>query len=123
MDIIKQIINCETNTKFVKVYNSGNIEIPDVIFYVLFESGDMGVVGRCLQEEYPQIAGEVDDSDDSVLLGVLDGERMDAYFCYLEDDCDDAFGGVKAFVKEARKILPYLRIDKSVDEWLKEHES
>lgn len=27
MDIIKEIINCETNTKFVKVYDDGRIEI------------------------------------------------------------------------------------------------
>lgn len=32
MDIIKQIINCETNTKFVKVIEGRYIEIPDVIF-------------------------------------------------------------------------------------------
>lgn len=38
MDIIKLIINCETNTKFVKVIEGRYIEIPDVIFYVLYES-------------------------------------------------------------------------------------
>jgi P2-related tail formation protein len=32
-----------------------------------------------------------------------------------------ALGSVKAFVKEIKKLLPYLRIDKSVDEWMKEH--
>ena len=121
MDIIKQIINCETNTKFVKVYNSGDIEIPDVIFSVLYESGDMDVVGRSLHEEYPQIAGEVEDEYDSVLLGVLKGDHIDAFFNYLEYECDDAFVTVKSFVKEAKRILPYLRIDKSVDEWIKEH--
>lgn len=38
MDIIKLIINCETNTKFVKVIEGRYIEISDVIFYVLYES-------------------------------------------------------------------------------------
>lgn len=108
MDIIKEIINCETNKKFVKTHDDGRIEIPDVIFYVLYESGDTDVVGCCLGDVYPQIAGEVD-NEDSRLLGFLEGE------------CDDALGSVKAFVKEIKKLLPYLRIDKSVDEWMKEH--
>lgn len=38
MDIIKEIINCETNKKFIKVHDDGRIEIPDVIFYVLYEN-------------------------------------------------------------------------------------
>ena len=77
--------------------------------------------GPSLHEEYPQIAGEVEDEDDSVLLGVLKGDHIDAFFNYLEYECDDAFVTVKSFVKEAKRILPYLRIDKSVDEWIKEH--
>ena len=44
MDIVKEIINCETNTKFVRVHDDGFIDIPDVIFYVLYESGDTDVV-------------------------------------------------------------------------------
>ena len=108
MDIVKKIINCETNTKFIRVHDNGFIDIPDVIFYVLYESGDTDVVGCCLGDVYPQIAGEVD-NEDSRLLGFLEGE------------CDDALGSVKAFVKEIKKLLPYLRIDKSVDEWMKEH--
>ena len=30
MDIIKEIINCETNKKFIKTHDDGRIEIPDV---------------------------------------------------------------------------------------------
>lgn len=48
MDIVKKIINCETNTKFIKAHDDGRIEISDVIFYVLYESGDTDVVGCCL---------------------------------------------------------------------------
>lgn len=33
----------------------------------------------------------------------------------------DALVDLKAFVKEAKKLLPYLYIDKSVDEWMKEN--
>ena len=36
MDIVKEIINCETNTKFIRVREDGFIDIPDVIFYVLY---------------------------------------------------------------------------------------
>lgn len=61
MDIVKEIINCETNTKFVRVHDDGSIDIPDVIFYVLYESGDTDVVGYILGEGYPQIARAVDD--------------------------------------------------------------
>lgn len=120
MDIIKEIINCETNKKFIKAHDDGRIEIPDVIFYVLYESGDTDVVGCCLGDVYPQIAGEVD-NEDSRFLGFLEGDYVDEYFNYLEGECDDALGSVKAFVKEIKKLLPYLRIDKSVDEWMKEH--
>lgn len=120
MDIIKEIINCETNKKFIKDHDDGRIEIPDVIFYVLYESGDTDVVGCCLGDVYPQIAGEVD-NEDSRLLGFLEGDYVDEYLNYLEGECDDALGSVKAFVKEIKKLLPYLRIDKSVDEWMKEH--
>lgn len=116
----KGIINCETNKKFIKAHDDGRIEIPDVIFYVLYESGDTDVVGCCLGDVYPQIAGEVD-NEDSRLLGFLEGDYVDEYFNYLEGECDDALGSVKAFVKEIKKLLPYLRIDKSVDEWMKEH--
>lgn len=107
MDIIKEIINCETNKKFIRVHDNGLIDIPDV-------------VGCCLGDVYPQIAGEVDD-EGCHLLGFLEGYYVDEYFNYLEGECDDALGSVKAFVKEIKKLLPYLRIDKSVDEWMKEH--
>lgn len=120
MDIIKEIINCETNTKFVKVYDDGHIEIPDVIFYVLYESGDTDVVGCCLGEGYPQIAGEVD-NEECHLQGSLEGDNLENYLNYMYDDFDEAVSSVKAFVKEIKKLLPYLRIDKSVDEWMKEH--
>lgn len=53
MDIIKEIINCETNKKFIEAHDDGRIEIPDVIFYVLYESGDTDVVGCCLGDVYP----------------------------------------------------------------------
>ena len=120
MDIVKEIINCETNTKFVRVHDDGSIDIPDVIFYVLYESGDTDVVGCCIGEVYPHIADEVD-NEDCRLQGFLEGDYIDGYFNYLEDECDDALVDIKAFVKEAKKLLPYLRIDKSVDEWMKEH--
>ena len=123
MDIIKEIINCETNKKFVRVHDDGFIDIPDVIFYVLYESGDTDVVGCCIGEGYPQIAGEVD-NEDCRLLGVLTEITIDDYFDYRKGINDNevyAVGAVKAFVEEAKKSLPLLRIDKSVDEWMKEH--
>lgn len=123
MDIIKQIINCETNTKFVKVIEDRCIEIPDVIFYVLYESGCTDIEGCHLGDKYPYITGEVD-HDGVRLQSFLYGDLIDNYFNYLVgEERDDALGSVKAFVKEIKKLLPYLRIDKSVDEWLKEHES
>lgn len=123
MDIIMQIINCETNTKFVKVIEGTYIEIPDLIFYVLYESGCTDVEGCHLGDRYPYITGEVD-HDGVRLQGFLHGNLIDNYFNFLVgEERDDALDTVKSFVEEARKILPYLRIDKSVDEWLKQHES
>lgn len=121
MDIIKQIINCETNTKFVKVIEGRYIEIPDVIFYVLYESGYTDVEGCHLGDGYPHIGGEID-HDGVRLLGFLNGDLIDNYFNFLVGEVwEDALGSVKAFVKKARRKLPHLYIDESVDEWLKEH--
>ena len=120
MDIIKQIINCETNTKFVKVIEGRYIEIPDVIFYVLYESGHTDVEGCHLGDGYPHIAEEVANKD-YCLNGCLYMELIDQYFNYLDVGYERALVDIKAFVKEAKKLLPYLYIDKSVDEWMKEH--
>ena len=121
MDIIKQIINCETNTKFVKVIEDRCIEIPDVIFYVLYESGCTDIEGCHLGDKYPYITGEVD-HDGVRLQSFLYGDLIDNYFNFLVgEEWDDALGSVKAFVKAARRKLPHLYIDESVDEWLKEH--
>ena len=30
---------------------------------------------------------------------------------------------VKTFVREAKKVLPYLRFDKSVEVWMREHQT
>ena len=121
MDIIKQIINCETNTKFVKVIEDRCIEIPDVIFYVLYESGCTDIEGCHLGDKYPYITGEVD-HDGVRLQSFLYGDLIDNYFNFLVgEEWDDALGSVKAFVKKARRKLPHLYIDESVDEWLKEH--
>ena len=54
MDIIKEIINCETNKKFVKTHDDGRIEIPDVKS-TFYESGIADVVGRCLGD-VPSVA-------------------------------------------------------------------
>ena len=66
MDIVKEIINCETNKKFIKVHDDGRIEIPDVV--------------GCYQGDvYPLIAGEVDNEDCS-LLGFLEGDNGSSSF-------------------------------------------
>lgn len=125
MDIVKKIINCETNTKFIRVRDNGDIDIPDVIFYVLYESGETDVVGCILCDEYPQIAEELDDwIKDSHLLGFLGSERLGMYFNhieYLHKDVAERTRYIKAFVEKAKKLLPYLDIEKSVDEWMKTH--
>lgn len=125
MDIVKEIINCETNTKFIRVREDGFIDIPDVIFYVLYESGETDVVGCIFGDVYPQIAEELDDwIKDSHSLGFLCLESLKEYFNsieYLHRDVTERTRVVKAFVEKAKKLLPYLDIDKSVDEWMKMH--
>lgn len=125
MDIVKKIINCETNTKFIRVHDNGFIDIPDVIFYVLYESGETDVVGYVLGELYPQIGEELDSWNiDSHPLGYLCLESLKEYFNsieYLYKDVAERTRVVKAFVEKVKKLLPYLCIDKSVDEWMKEH--
>ena len=125
MDIVKKIINCETNTKFIRVHDNGLIDIPDVIFYVLYESGRTDVVGCRLGEVYPQIAEElISWIKDSHLLRFLCLESLKKHsdsIEYLHRDVAERTREVKALVEKAKKLLPYLYIDKSVDEWMKEH--
>ena len=125
MDFVNKFINCETNTKFIRVHDNGFIDIPDVIFYVLYESGETDVVGYVLGELYPQIGEELDSwNKDSHPLGYLCLESLKEYFNsieYLYKDVAERTRVVKAFVEKVKKLLPYLCIDKSVDEWMKEH--
>lgn len=111
MDIVKEIINCETNTKFIRVREDGFIDIPDVIFYVLYESGETDVVGCIFGDVYPQIAEELDDwIKDSHSLGFLCLESLKEYFNsieYLHRDVDRTDEGSKSLCgkgKEASSI-------------------
>lgn len=48
MDVVKTIINAETNTKFIKVYKNGFMEIPDVIYHILSKDGNISSQEVCL---------------------------------------------------------------------------
>lgn len=125
MDIVKKIINCETNKKFIRVHDNGFIDIPDVIFYVLYESGETDVVGHVLGEEYPQIAEELDywhkDSHPLSYLCLNSLKEFSKSIEHLHRDVTERTRYIKAFVEKAKKLLPYLDIEKSVDEWMKTH--
>lgn len=49
MEKVKQIINCETNKKFILVSReTGSIRIPDIILYLLMEDGSVKTCGKGL---------------------------------------------------------------------------
>lgn len=118
--IVKEIINCETNTKFVLCQEDGLIVIPDVIFYVLTEGGEVEVIGSPLDGIRPEIASDVEPEGE--LLSHLDGEHLEALLGYYSDeDFEEAGKKLKKFVKRAKKLLPYLDIEDSAEEFLKEN--
>lgn len=112
---VKQIINCETNKKFIKVYDNGFIDIPDVIFYVLTEEGMMHVWGGFLHSDVPQIGKELPD-DGGSLSYWIDGEKLDNLQKYFltegEADCEvGAKMEVDEFFIKMKQQLPYINID------------
>lgn len=120
VDIVKEIINCETNSKFVLCQEDGLIVIPDVIFYVLTEGGEVEVIGSTLDGIRPEIASDV--VPEGELLSHLDGEHLEALLGYYSDeDFEEAGKKLKKFVKKAKKLLPYLDIEDSAEEFLKEN--
>ena len=124
MDVVKTIINAETNTKFIKVYKNGFMEIPDVIYHILSKDGKYIITGSVLNTDYPRVNCFAEE-DESALSGFLDNSHLDDYLDnvrQLEDD-QASIDEVKTFVREAKKVLPYLRFDKSVEVWMREHQT
>lgn len=111
---VKQIINCETNKKYIKVYDNGFIEIPDMICYVLTEDGMLHVWGDILHGDVPQIGKELE--EDGHLMSFLDEERLNNLLAYFQDvvgdDEEGAKMGVDDFFIEMKQKLPCIGIDK-----------
>lgn len=77
-----------------------------------------------LNTDYPRVNCFAEE-DESALLGFLDNSHLDDYLDnvrQLEDD-QASIDEVKTFVREAKKVLPYLRFDKSVEVWMREHQT
>ena len=123
MDLVKKVVNSEINTKFILCHINGLIEIPDMILTMETEYGDIEIVGIDLQGIRPAISNDID--IDGTLVGFLNGDLLDRLmeYCMNNEDMDatEAVKEVKFFVKRVKKILPYIRIDASVDEFLEQY--
>lgn len=112
---VKQIINCETNKKYIKVYDNGFIDIPDVIFYVLTDDGMMHVWGDILHGDVPQIGKEL--YEDGSLLSFIDDDRLNRLLTYfLKEEGEDEWTAKKDvdhFFVEMKRKLPYVGIEKT----------
>lgn len=110
---VKQIINCETNKKFIKVYDNGFIDIPDVIYHVLTDDGMMHVWGDILHGDVPQIGKELPE-DGGSLSYWIDGEKLDDLLAYFKKENDSEIGAEKEvarFYVRMKQQLPYINID------------
>lgn len=80
----------------------------------------MEVIGSTLGGVRPQIASDVESEGE--LLSYLDGEHLEALLGYYSDeDSEEAGKKLKKFVKKAKKLLPYLNVEDSAEEFLKEN--
>lgn len=110
---VKQIINCETNKKFIKVYGNGFIDIPDVIYHVLTDDGMMHVWGDILHGDVPQIGKELPE-DGGSLSYWIDGEKLDKLLAYFKKEYDSEIWAeeeVTRFYVRMKQQLPYINID------------
>lgn len=112
---VKQIINCETNKKYIKVYDNGFIDIPDVIYYVLTDDGMMHVWGDILPGDVPQIGKELP-KDGGSLSYWVDGEKLDNLQKYFltEGEAEDELSAkmeVDEFFIKMKQLLPFINID------------
>lgn len=120
MSKIKQIINCETNKKFILVdKESGFIRIPDVIFYLLLDDDHMEVCGKDIHEDLPQVGNEYEEGND-VLLGWLNKSHLVSHAKFVAEDVDDkdiSIQKTRELLEKIKKIAPYINIDKDVEEF------
>lgn len=56
---VKQIINCETNRKFILIYDDGGLIVPDVNFYVLMDDGRVVVYPEMITGDHPVVGEEL----------------------------------------------------------------
>ncbi len=119
--VIKKIINCETNLKFVRQREDGCLDIPDYILYAVSEEGELYQLPGWRWCKVWQLGEkiEIDDKEDWTTSLVY--EDLDRYYSfwmqkgYAEEDAIDE---VKYFVEKARKQLPYLYMYEGVQEWM-----
>lgn len=113
---VKQIINCETNKKFIKVYGNGFIDIPDVIYHVLTDDGMLHVWGDILHGDVPQIGKELP-QDGGSLSSWIDGEKLNKLLAYFQNEEGEeewtAKKDVDHFFVEMKRKLPYIGIEKT----------
>ena len=57
--------------------------------------------------------------DEAIKVGLEKQGRYDQGIQRIQASIDE----VKTFVREAKKVLPYLRFDKSVEVWMREHQT
>lgn len=120
MSRVKEIINCETNKKFILVSGeTGSIRIPDIILYLLMDDGKVKACGKDLHEDLPQVGKECEEGGES-LLGWNDKTHIERYAEFMGEDWDDSnMGKVEArqLLEKLKEITPYLNIQEDVKDF------
>lgn len=123
-EVVKQIINCEANTKFVAIYGDGFIYIPEVIVYYVTNLGGTVGSGESFEDELPYVGASFDGYT-YTLTSKIEKRHLEKFISYRQEEEGateaDAIQELKEKILYAKKSLPYLYIDKSVEDWLKTH--
>ena len=124
-EVVKQIINCETNTKFVAIYENGFIYIPEVIVYYVTNLNCTVGTGERFEDELPYVGARCCGGQNYTLTSMIEKRHLEKFISYRQEEDGDteayAIQELKDKILYAKKSLPYLYIDKSVEDWLKTH--
>lgn len=120
MEKVKEIINCETNKKFILVSReTGSIRIPDIILYLHMKDGSVKTCEKDLHEDLPQVGKEYEEGGE-LLLGWIDKTYIERCAEFMSEDWDDSnMGKVEArqLLEKLKEITPYLNIKEDVEDF------
>ena len=118
---IKQIINCESNRKFIAVTQEGGIYVPDFILYCLTEDGEVAICHSVINGELPSVGKNFNTTE--TLLSFIDLHRMEEEEKMEERDYNGVTDEEIRLYRRERlskllKVLPLLAVEDDLQEYL-----